>query len=57
MASPPTQNRVNGSQRGPTEARKLNNPIAMNQKAVGSSPAERASEIPVFAGSFSLPLG
>jgi hypothetical protein len=50
MTSPPKQKPVNGGRRGPTGVYGTADPITTNQKAAGSSPAERAKEIPGFAG-------
>ena len=50
MTSPPEQNRVNEGRRGPTRVHRIADPITTNQKAAGSSPAERATKILRFAG-------
>ena len=49
---PPELNPVNGGQRVPMGVYETTDPITTNQKAAGSSPAERAPESPAFAGLF-----
>jgi hypothetical protein len=46
--SSPKQKPVNGGLKGPTGVYGTADPITTNQKVAGSSPAERATEIPRF---------
>jgi hypothetical protein len=50
VTSPPEQNPVNGGRRGRTGVYEIADPITTNQKAAGSSPAERAISFLLFAG-------
>jgi hypothetical protein len=53
MTSSPEQNPVNGGRKGPAGVYETTDPITTNQKAAGSSPAERAPIAPANRG-FSL---
>src|ERR687897_2932919 len=50
MTSPPKQNPVNGGLKGPTRVHGTADPITTNQKAAGSSPAERANITSILQG-------
>ena len=48
ITKPPELNPVNGGQRVPMGVYGTTDPITTNQKVAGSSPAERAKEIPAI---------
>jgi hypothetical protein len=50
MTSSPEQNPVNGDRKGPAGVYETTDPITTNQKAAGSSPAERAPIAPANGG-------